>query len=168
MQLRQDYPCVISPSAPSHTSWWCSGMTPQQQEMGICNNHFSLACSSRSLPFSHLITHIRFLPVHTRPHTRAHRQSHTHTLKAGHFNPLIVTRQLPPPCSPAVPLPHPPSTILCWTISGASSNVALVFFFLHSCSLCRSCRSAPVFKSSPLIWYSQHIRVSDVTMEAQP
>lgn len=83
-----------------------------------------------TLDYPHSLPSSTHSPTHT--HTRAHRQSHTHTLKAGHFNPLIVTRQLPPPCSPAVPLPHPPSTILCWTISGASSNVALVFFFFYT------------------------------------
>lgn len=46
-------PSVIPPSAPSHTSLRCSGMTPWRQEMGICDGHFSpLALPLRSAPSS--------------------------------------------------------------------------------------------------------------------
>lgn len=56
LELSQEYPSVIPSSAPSHTSWRCSGMTPRQQEMGICNGHFSLTLAPSLAPcFSHTL-----------------------------------------------------------------------------------------------------------------
>lgn len=101
LEFRQDYPSVIPPSAPSHTSWWRSGMTLRWQEMGICDGHLSLLPS--------LLLHASLAHYVSRSSLRAH------TLGTGHRSfqePWVWWGNYFPFWSPPAPLP--PLTAWLW------------------------------------------------------